>query len=97
MSFIRFLLFFAATVAGQKSRNLVAGPLWKLLSRGQSHDLMNVGIKGPEDLTLIYAGQRMAHDRKLEDYHVPPGCKVMIAIETAKLFTKPDPDSAYWN
>ena len=28
---------------------------------------------------------------------VMPGCKVMIAIETAKLSAKPDPDSAYWN
>ena len=25
------------------------------------------------------------------------GCKCLIAIETAKLFTKPPPDSAYWN
>jgi len=39
----------------------------------------------------------MAADKKLEEYHVPPGCKTMIAIETAKLFAKPDPDSAYWN
>ena len=67
------------------------------ITRANKPNSNTPGIKGPEDLTLIYAGQRMAHDRKLEDYHVPPGCKVMIAIETAKLFTKPDPDSAYWN
>jgi len=37
--------------------------------------------------------------KKLEEYNVPPGCKVMIAIERAKLEpgAKPDPDSAYWN
>ena len=56
-------------------------------------DLLN----HPQDLTLIYAGQRMDPKRRLEEYHVPPGCKVCIAIETAKLSAKPDPDSAYWN
>ncbi|GMH39419.1 hypothetical protein BSKO_07317 [Bryopsis sp. KO-2023] len=56
------------------------------------------GLNRWEDLALIYAGQNMHNDKKLEDYHVPPGCKCMIAIEQAKLDSgKPDPDSAYWN
>ncbi|KAL4432226.1 hypothetical protein ABPG77_005988 [Micractinium sp. CCAP 211/92] len=56
------------------------------------------GIQKWEDLELIYAGQRMANGRTLADYHVPPGCKCLIAIEKAKLeLGKPDPDSAYWN
>jgi len=57
------------------------------------------GMRGPEDIALIYAGQTMEPAKKLEEYHVPPGCKVMIAIERAKLQpgAKPDPDSAYWN
>lgn len=25
------------------------------------------------------------------------GCKAMIAIETAKMYAEPDPDSAFWN
>ncbi|EFN54501.1 hypothetical protein CHLNCDRAFT_135209 [Chlorella variabilis] len=51
-----------------------------------------------EDLELIYAGQRMADSQQLADYHVPPGCQCLIAIERAKLILgKPDPDSAYWN
>jgi hypothetical protein len=56
------------------------------------------GIKKWEDLELLYAGQRMANEKKLAEYHVPPGCKCLIAIEGAKLkLGKPDPDSAYWN
>eukprot|EP00210_Caulerpa_lentillifera_P002979 g2844.t1 len=56
------------------------------------------GIRSWEDLTLIYAGQKMENNKTLEEYHVPPGCKCMIAIETAKLNSgKPDRDSAYWN
>ena len=76
----------------------VAEALWKGgIARANKENSNTPGIKGPEDLTLIYAGQRIAPDRKLEEYNVPPGCKVMIAIETAKLTAKPDPDSAYWN
>ena len=30
------------------------------------------GIKGPDDIALIYAGQVMDHGRKLEEYNVPP-------------------------
>ncbi|KAL3136487.1 hypothetical protein ABBQ38_005741 [Trebouxia sp. C0009 RCD-2024] len=55
------------------------------------------GLQKWQDLTLMYACQHMADDKLLRDYHVPPGCKCLIAIETAKLFTKPPPDSAYWN
>ena len=56
------------------------------------------GIQKWEDLELIYAGQRMADSDQLAKYHVPPGCKCLIAIERAKLVLgKPDPDSAYWN
>ena len=57
------------------------------------------GIRSWEDLELIYAGQRMTdNDAPLSKYHVPPGCKCLIAIERAKLeLGKPDPDSAYWN
>ena len=51
-----------------------------------------------EDIVLIYAGQTMADDRALAEYHVPPGCKTMIAIDRRILDSgKPDPDSAYWN
>ncbi len=40
----------------------------------------------------------MEDGRTLASYGVPPGCKVMIAIERAKLQSGlPDPDSAYWN
>ena len=55
MSFIRFLLLFASVVVGQKTRKLVAGPLWNLLRKGQSHDLAQVGVKGPEDLEMLAA------------------------------------------
>ena len=56
------------------------------------------GIQKWEDIELIYAGQRMENDKTLESYHVPPGCKCLIAIEKAKLeLGKPDKDSAYWN
>ncbi|DBB01563.1 TPA: hypothetical protein ACH3X1_000211 [Trebouxia sp. C0004] len=55
------------------------------------------GLQRWEDLTLMYACQRMDNDKQLREYHVPPGCGCLIAIETAKLFTKPPPDSAYWN
>lgn len=30
------------------------------------------GLQKWEDLELIYAGQRMANDKQLADYHVPP-------------------------
>jgi hypothetical protein len=41
----------------------------------------------------------MTDDLKLlKDYHVPPGCQTLIAIERAKLtLGKPEIDSAYWN
>lgn len=56
------------------------------------------GIRSWEDLALIYAGQNMENGRTFASYHVPPGCKTMIAIEGAKLAARrPDPDSAYWN
>lgn len=46
---------------------------------------------------LLYAMQVMEDDRPLSAYHVPPGCKVLVAVEAAKLGALPDPDSAYWN
>ena len=47
---------------------------------------------------LIFAGQQMADGDALTDYHVPPGCKCMIAIDCRLLESrKPDPDSAYWS
>mmetsp|Transcript_34984 Transcript_34984/g.99155 ORF Transcript_34984/g.99155 Transcript_34984/m.99155 type:complete len:176 (+) Transcript_34984:89-616(+) len=56
------------------------------------------GIQKWSDLELIYAGQRMKDGRTLKDYHVPPGCQCLIAIERAKLeLGKPEVDSAYWN
>ena len=30
------------------------------------------GMRGPEDIALIYAGQTMEPAKKLEEYHVPP-------------------------
>ena len=55
-------------------------------------------IPAAEDIVLIYAGQTMADDLPLRDYHVPPGCKTMIAIDKRKILAgKPDADSAYWN
>ena len=29
-------------------------------------------MKGPEDIALIYAGQIMQDEKKLQDYNVPP-------------------------
>eukprot|EP00879_Flechtneria_rotunda_P005612 GHRR01005908.1.p1 GENE.GHRR01005908.1~~GHRR01005908.1.p1 ORF type:complete len:167 (+),score=52.41 GHRR01005908.1:99-599(+) len=55
------------------------------------------GLNSWSDLALLYAMQVMDDDKHLADYHVPPGCKVMIAIEAAKLGAAPDPDSPYWN
>lgn len=56
------------------------------------------GIRSWDDLELLYAMERMEDDKTLAHYHVPPGCKVMLAIERAKLDSGlPDPDSAYWN
>ncbi|KAK9868786.1 hypothetical protein WJX84_008270 [Apatococcus fuscideae] len=67
-------------------------------SNKPAHKMHTPGLKSWEDLTLIYAAQAMEDHKQLKDYHVPPGCSVMIAIETAKLLSgKPDPDSAYWN
>ena len=78
----------------------VAEALWRGgIERANNPNGNTPGMKGPDDISLIYAGQVMDPARKLETYHVPPGCKVMIAIEKAKLApgAKPDPDSAYWN
>uniref|UniRef100_A0A383WL67 Ubiquitin-like domain-containing protein n=1 Tax=Tetradesmus obliquus TaxID=3088 RepID=A0A383WL67_TETOB len=55
------------------------------------------GMKDWSDLALLYAMQVMEDDQPLAAYHVPPGCKVMVAIEAAKLSAPQDPDSAYWN
>ncbi|CAK0785391.1 hypothetical protein CVIRNUC_008600 [Coccomyxa viridis] len=55
------------------------------------------GMTGWQDMTLIYAGHVMEDDKQLREYSVPMGCQVCIAIETAKLYAEPDPDSAYWN
>lgn len=41
--------------------------------------------------------QVMDNDQPLSAYHVPPGCKVLVAVEAAKLGALPDADSAYWN
>lgn len=46
---------------------------------------------------LLYAMQVMQDDKLLSDYHVPPGCKVLVAVEAAQLGALPDADSAYWN
>jgi len=78
----------------------VAEALWRGgIERANNPHGNTPGMKKPEDIALIYAGQVMQHDKTLEEYNVPPGCKVMIAIEKAKLApdAKPDPDSAYWN
>ena len=50
-----------------------------------------------EDIVLIYAGQQFADDIPLREFHVPPGCKVMLAVDKRILEQdKPDPDSSYW-
>lgn len=55
-------------------------------------------ISDASQIVLIYAGQQMADGVALGEYHVPPGCKCMIAIDAALLKSgKPDADSAYWN
>jgi hypothetical protein len=51
----------------------------------------------PRIQALLYAMQVMEDDQPLSAYHVPPGCKVLVAVEAAKLGALPDPDSAYWN
>ena len=57
------------------------------------------GLQRWEDLAVAYAHQVMADDKKLSDYHVPPGCQVLIGVEAAKLYGKQlfDKDAAYWN
>ena len=66
---------------------------------GRSNKGFTPGIHEIKDLVLIYAGQQMENDEApLSDYHVPPGCQCLIAIDAAKIKRgKPDPDSAYWN
>ncbi|KAK3262061.1 hypothetical protein CYMTET_29065 [Cymbomonas tetramitiformis] len=55
-------------------------------------------ISSPENIMLIYAGQKIADTSTLEQYNVPPGCKCMIAIDNRLLESgKPDADSTYWN
>jgi len=55
-------------------------------------------IASPEDIVLIFAGRQMADDVALEEYHVPPGSKCMLAIDRHILNNpRPDPDSSYWN
>lgn len=41
--------------------------------------------------------QVMQDNRTLAAYGVPPGCKVLIAVEAAALGRQPDSDSPYWN
>uniref|UniRef100_A0A7S2TAA7 Uncharacterized protein n=1 Tax=Chloropicon roscoffensis TaxID=1461544 RepID=A0A7S2TAA7_9CHLO len=80
--------------------NQVAEALWRGgIERANNPNGNTPGIRSAADIALIYAGQVMDPKKKLEEYNVPPGCKVMIAIERAKLEpgAKPDPDSAYWN
>eukprot|EP00878_Enallax_costatus_P045881 GHUV01055403.1.p2 GENE.GHUV01055403.1~~GHUV01055403.1.p2 ORF type:complete len:123 (+),score=45.04 GHUV01055403.1:1487-1855(+) len=55
------------------------------------------GLRDWSDLALLYAMQVMDDDQLLSSYHVPLGCKVLVAIEAAKLGAPPEPDSAYWN
>ena len=66
---------------------------------GRSNKGFTPGIHKIEDLVLVYAGQSLDDDNKsMADYHVPPGCQCLIAIDAAKVKRgKPDPDSAYWN
>ncbi|GHP10485.1 hypothetical protein PPROV_000921600 [Pycnococcus provasolii] len=69
------------------------------IARSNNPNGITPGIQAWSDIALIYAGRQMEDTKTLESYNVPPGCKVMIAIEAAKLApgAKPDPDSAYWN
>lgn len=70
------------------------------LTRASSRSVARLffSIQKAEDIELIYAGQRMANDKTLASYHVPPGCKCIIAAEKAKIEQGlPDKDSAYWN
>ena len=57
------------------------------------------GLESVANITLVYATRELADDdRRLEEYGVPPGCQVLLGIETARfgsgLF---EGDAAYWN
>lgn len=89
----------SVTASVDETAGAVKARLWAGgLGRGGA---MSTGARSvvakPEDLVLIYAGQQMDDAVALKEYHVPPGCKVMIAIDAALLASgKPDANSAYW-
>lgn len=50
------------------------------------------------DLTLLYSCEIIPDDSTLEDFGVPPGCKILICMETAILNSgKPSASDPYWN
>ncbi|CAL6393418.1 unnamed protein product [Bathycoccus prasinos] len=50
------------------------------------------------ELTLLYSCEIIPEDTTLLDFGVPPGCKCLIAIETAILESgKPSASDPYWN
>ena len=65
------------------------------IARQNKNDGHTPGIHKWQDITLLYAGQEMEDDAPLEQYDVPPGCKCLVAMETALYYCgKPDPESA---
>jgi len=51
----------------------VAKALWRGgIERANNPNGNTPGMKGPEDIALIYAGQVIPHTKKLEDFNVPP-------------------------
>jgi len=50
------------------------------------------------ELTLLYSCEIIPEDTTLLDFGVPPGCKCLIALETALLESgKPSASDPYWN
>ena len=55
-------------------------------------------VESWEDLTLLYSCEIIPENSTLEDFGVPPGCKVLIALEKAIIESgKPDASDPYWN
>ena len=51
----------------------MAEALWRGgIERANNPNGNTPGMKGPEDIALIYAGQIMKDEKKLQDYNVPP-------------------------
>ena len=86
---------FIKNLTGRKMLVTVALDGWAFRLKQLLETTENVPV---DDIRLVYSAKQLADDKPLEHYNVPPGCKILIAIETALYYSgKPDPESAYWN